>query len=74
MKKFLSRLTALSLAAVMLASTGCSGSDSSGGGNCDIDTACVIGKRAADAGLKLLADFHYSDFWADPSKQMCPKA
>ncbi|MBR6046204.1 MAG: glycosyl hydrolase 53 family protein [Ruminococcus sp.] len=45
-----------------------------GGGNCDIETACVIGKRAADAGLKLLADFHYSDFWADPSKQMCPKA
>ena len=45
-----------------------------GGGNCDIKTACLIGKRAADAGLKLLADFHYSDFWADPSKQMCPKA
>ena len=45
-----------------------------GGGNCDIETACEIGKRAADAGLKLLADFHYSDFWADPSKQMCPKA
>lgn len=45
-----------------------------GGGNCDIETACRIGKRAADAGMKLLADFHYSDFWADPSKQMCPKA
>ena len=45
-----------------------------GGGNCDIETACKIGKRAANAGLKLLADFHYSDFWADPSKQMCPKA
>ena len=45
-----------------------------GGGNCDINTACIIGKRAADVGLKMLADFHYSDFWADPSKQMCPKA
>ncbi|MBQ4310274.1 MAG: glycosyl hydrolase 53 family protein [Oscillospiraceae bacterium] len=45
-----------------------------GGGNCDIETACTIGKRAADAGMKLLVDFHYSDFWADPSKQMCPKA
>lgn len=45
-----------------------------GGGNCDIETACTIGKRAADAGMKLLADFHYSDFWADPSKQMAPKA
>lgn len=45
-----------------------------GGGNCDIDTACEIGKRAADGGLKLLVDFHYSDFWADPSKQGAPKA
>ncbi len=45
-----------------------------GGGNCDIDTACEIGKRAAKAGLKLLVDFHYSDFWADPSKQEAPKA
>ncbi len=45
-----------------------------GGGNCDIDTAVEIGKRATAAGLRLLVDFHYSDFWADPSKQMCPKA
>ncbi len=45
-----------------------------GGGNCDIDTACEIGKRATEAGMKLLVDFHYSDFWADPSKQDAPKA
>lgn len=45
-----------------------------GGGNCDIDTACEIGKRATAAGMKLLVDFHYSDFWADPSKQDAPKA
>ncbi|MGN1119003.1 MAG: glycosyl hydrolase 53 family protein [Oscillospiraceae bacterium] len=45
-----------------------------GGGNCDAETAAQIGKRAADAGLKLLVDFHYSDFWADPSKQDAPKA
>ncbi|SDA12163.1 arabinogalactan endo-1,4-beta-galactosidase [Ruminococcus sp. YE71] len=45
-----------------------------GGGNCDIDTAVEIGKRATAAGLRLLVDFHYSDFWADPAKQMCPKA
>lgn len=44
-----------------------------GGGNCDIDTACEIGKRTAKAGLKLLVDFHYSDFWADPAKQDAPK-
>ncbi len=45
-----------------------------GGGNCDIDAACEIGRRAAEAGMKLLVDFHYSDFWADPGKQMTPKA
>ena len=45
-----------------------------GGGNCDIDTAIEIGKRATKYGMKLLVDFHYSDFWADPGKQMVPKA
>lgn len=45
-----------------------------GGGNCDVKVATEIGKRAADYGMKLLVDFHYSDFWADPAKQMCPKA
>ncbi len=45
-----------------------------GGGNCNIDTALEIGKRATQYGMKLLANFHYSDFWADPGKQMTPKA
>ena len=45
-----------------------------GGGNCDINTAVEIGKRATANGMKLLVDFHYSDFWADPGKQMVPKA
>ena len=45
-----------------------------GGGNCDIDTAVEIGKRATKYGMKLLVDFHYSDFWADPAKQMGPLA
>ena len=45
-----------------------------GGGNCDINTALEIGKRATEQGMKLLVDFHYSDFWADPAKQMLPKA
>jgi arabinogalactan endo-1,4-beta-galactosidase len=45
-----------------------------GGGNCDIDTCVEIGKRATANGMKLLVDFHYSDFWADPAKQMAPKA
>ena len=45
-----------------------------GGGNCDIENAIAIGKRATQYGMKLLVNFHYSDFWADPSKQMVPKA
>lgn len=45
-----------------------------GGGNCDIDNAIAVGKRATQYGLKLLVNFHYSDFWADPAKQMVPKA
>ncbi len=45
-----------------------------GGGNCDIANAVEIGKRATAAGQKLLVDFHYSDFWADPGKQMVPRA
>ena len=44
-----------------------------GGGNCDINTALAIGKRATKYGMKLLVNFHYSDFWADPVKQMVPK-
>ena len=45
-----------------------------GGGNCDIENAIAIGKRATEYGMKLLVNFHYSDFWADPGKQMVPKA
>ena len=45
-----------------------------GGGNCDIANAIEVGKRATKYGMKLLVDFHYSDFWADPGKQMTPKA
>ena len=45
-----------------------------GGGNCDIQTAVELGKRATACGLGLIVDFHYSDFWADPGKQIAPKA
>lgn len=45
-----------------------------GGGNCDIETAVEIGKRANKYGMNLMVDFHYSDFWADPAKQMVPLA
>lgn len=48
--------------------------NSYGAGNCDINTASEIGKRATKAGMGVLIDFHYSDFWADPNKQTVPKA
>ena len=45
-----------------------------GAGNCDVAKAKQMGKWATDAGLKVLIDFHYSDFWADPGRQVVPKA
>lgn len=45
-----------------------------GGGNCDLEKAVQIGRRATKYGMKVFVDFHYSDFWADPGKQMAPKA
>ena len=45
-----------------------------GGGNNDIEKAVELGKLAQQAGMKILIDFHYSDFWADPSKYKAPKA
>ena len=45
-----------------------------GGGNNDVLKAVEIGKRATKYGMRLIVDFHYSDFWADPGKQMVPLA
>lgn len=45
-----------------------------GGGNCDSSVAATLSARAAALGMKTLIDFHYSDFWADPSRQLAPKA
>lgn len=40
----------------------------------NLDYVKALGKRIKEAGLSLLLDFHYSDTWADPSKQWTPKA
>lgn len=45
-----------------------------GGGNNDVATAKKIADACRSAGIKMLVDFHCSDFWTDPSKQMVPKA
>ena len=43
------------------------------GGTCDVDNFIKLSKLALSKGYKILLDLHYSDFWADPGKQMLPK-
>lgn len=43
-------------------------------GNCDLENYIKLGALAKAKGYRLLMDLHYSDFWADPAKQMAPKA
>ena len=43
-------------------------------GNCDLENYIRLGKLAKAKGYSLMMDLHYSDFWADPGKQMIPKA
>ena len=38
------------------------------------ENTIALAKRVKALGLKLLLDFHYSDFWTDPGKQFKPKA
>ena len=45
-----------------------------GGGANDVAAGLEIAKEAAQYDMKLLLDFHYSDFWADPALQKVPKA
>ncbi len=41
-------------------------------GASDLDTVLDQAVRAKKYGLKVLLDFHYSDYWADPAKQVIP--
>lgn len=45
-----------------------------GGGENDLRTTMEIARRTIENGMDFLLDFHYSDFWADPAKQVKPKA
>jgi beta-galactosidase len=47
---------------------------SPGKGFCDLAHTMAMAKRVKAAGMKLLLDFHYSDYWADPGKQFKPAA
>jgi arabinogalactan endo-1,4-beta-galactosidase len=39
---------------------------------CGKEATLKMAKRVKNMGFKLLLDFHYSDFWADPAKQFKP--
>lgn len=41
-------------------------------GFCDLEHTLQMAKRIKDAGMKLLLNFHYSDYWADPQQQNKP--
>ncbi len=46
--------------------------DPYGGGSVDVREAISMSKRAQAAGMNVMVDLHYSDFWADPEKQRTP--
>jgi arabinogalactan endo-1,4-beta-galactosidase len=43
-------------------------------GFCDLEHTKQMALRIKKAGMKLLLDFHYSDYWADPQQQNKPSA
>ena len=43
-------------------------------GYCDLEHTLQMARRIKDAGMYFLLDFHYSDNWADPQKQIMPQA
>lgn len=43
-------------------------------GYCDLEHTLEMARRIKEAGMYFLLDFHYSDNWADPQKQIMPQA
>lgn len=43
-------------------------------GYCDKNHTIAMAERAYSMGFKIMIDFHYSDYWADPGKQNSPEA
>ena len=43
-------------------------------GHCSRDEVVTMSKRAKAMGFRIMIDFHYSDTWADPGKQVKPAA
>jgi arabinogalactan endo-1,4-beta-galactosidase len=49
-------------------------SDNPASGHCSKDETVAMALRAKQWGMRVMIDFHYSDSWADPAKQVKPKA
>ena len=49
-------------------------SDNPASGHCSKDETVAMAVRAQKWGMRVMIDFHYSDSWADPGKQVKPKA
>ena len=49
-------------------------SDDRSTGHCSKEETVAMALRAKKYGMRVMIDFHYSDTWADPSKQAKPKA
>ena len=45
-----------------------------GGGTVDLPTFIELAKEGLQKGYRILLDYHFSDFWCDPSKQFIPKS
>jgi len=43
-------------------------------GFCGLEETRKMARRVNESGMKLLLDFHYSDYWADPQQQYKPLA
>ncbi|MFU0826579.1 MAG: Arabinogalactan endo-beta-1,4-galactanase [Lachnoclostridium sp.] len=44
------------------------------GGYCNLEQTVAMARKVKQYGMSFFLDFHYSDWWADPSKQNKPKA
>ena len=49
-------------------------SENKASGHCSKEETVAMAVRAKKWGIRVMIDFHYSDSWADPSKQIKPKA
>jgi len=43
-------------------------------GFCDLQHSLAMARRIYDAGMNILLNFHYSDYWADPQQQNKPES